>query len=91
MKKRSKEAPRMLPYVMQAVTGLKDANGSTTRKIVDQVHTAINVSNGQPKPRYVVMQVKKALKHAVANGVLKHKAGKYKYVQSIGLCISVSA
>lgn len=79
MKKRSKETPRMLPYVMQAVTDLKDINGTTTRKILDQVHTAINILNVKPKPRNVVMQVKRALKHAVESGILKHRAGKYRF------------
>ncbi|GJQ65251.1 hypothetical protein Trydic_g7379 [Trypoxylus dichotomus] len=78
MKGRFKETPRMLPYVMQAITDLKDLNGSTTRKILDQINTAINLLNVKPTPRNVVMQVKKALRHAVDNGILKHKAGKYR-------------
>ncbi|GJQ65252.1 hypothetical protein Trydic_g7380 [Trypoxylus dichotomus] len=78
MKRRSKETPRMLPYVMQAVADLTDISGSSTRKILDQVTTAINLLNMKPKPRNVVMHVKRALKHAVENGILKHRAGKYR-------------
>lgn len=81
MKPRPKEIPRMLPFVLQAVSDLKDVPGSTVRKILEQVHTAIDISDMKPKPRNVVMQVKKALRHAVENGVLKHKAGKYRLVK----------
>ncbi|XP_017769818.1 PREDICTED: uncharacterized protein LOC108557695 [Nicrophorus vespilloides] len=76
MPRNRKNFPRLLTHVLQAVADLREPQGSTVRKILDQVQTAINISNIRPKPRNVVMQVRRAIKHGIDNGVLKQRAGK---------------
>lgn len=78
MSKRNSKEPRLLAQVLQAVADLKEVRGSTARKIVDQVQTAINLSNVRPKPRNVIGQVRRALKHGVRSGVLRQRSGKFR-------------
>lgn len=78
MPKRNRKEPRLLAQVLQAVADLKEVRGSTARKIVDQVQTAINLSKVRPKPRNVTGQVRRALKHGVRTGVLRQKSGKFR-------------
>lgn len=75
---RNKKEPKLLVHVLHALADLKDARGSTLRKITDQVQIAINLSRTKPKPKNVLGQVRRALRHGVQTGVLKHRAGKFR-------------
>ncbi|GLV35753.1 hypothetical protein CBL_01096 [Carabus blaptoides fortunei] len=74
--------PRLLSHVVKAVKNLKENKGSSAGRITDQVRTLLNNTKIRPKPRNVVMQVRRALNHAVENGILLHRAGRYKVLRS---------
>lgn len=75
---RNSNEPKLLVQVLQALADLKDTRGSTLRRISDQVQTAVKLSKVKPVPRNVFGQVRRALRHGVQNGVLKHRAGKFR-------------
>lgn len=73
---RKKNDPKLLPRVLEALSDLK--HGSTLKKITDQVHAAIRLSKVRPRPRNVLGQVRRALKHGVQTGLLRHRAGRFR-------------
>ncbi|KAJ8916874.1 hypothetical protein NQ315_005881 [Exocentrus adspersus] len=73
----SGKQPRLLPDVMQAIVDLKEGQGSTQNKILEHVQAIINTKKNSPKPRNVTMQIRRALKHGVQNGLIKQRAGKF--------------
>lgn len=75
---RKRKEPRLLVQVLQALADLKETRGSTLRRVTDQVQTAINLAKARPKPKNVLGQVRRALKHGVQTGVLRHRAGKFR-------------
>lgn len=85
MRNRKGKKPRLLSHVVKAVKNLKEIKGSSAGRITDQVRTLLNQTRITPKPRNVVMQVRRALNHAVQNGILLHRAGRYKVYKSRSL------
>nr|CAH7738875.1 unnamed protein product [Callosobruchus chinensis] len=72
------KAPRFLPGVMQAIADLRDSQGSTQKKIIDYIQTAVTMTNLSPMPRNIPVQVKRALQHGVSRGLIKQRSGKYR-------------
>ncbi|XP_018576412.1 uncharacterized protein LOC108914959 [Anoplophora glabripennis] len=75
--KLSGRQPRLLPDVMQAIVDLKEGHGSTQNKILEHIQGVINTKKITPRPRNVTMQIRRALKHGVQNGLLKQRGGKF--------------
>lgn len=73
----SGKQPRLLPDVMQAIVDLKEGHGSTQNKILEHIQGIINTKKITPRPRNVTMQIRRALKHGVQNGLLKQRGGKF--------------
>ncbi|KAJ8984339.1 hypothetical protein NQ317_012559 [Molorchus minor] len=69
--------PRLLPDVMQAIVDLREGSGSTQHKILEHIQSVINSKKITPRPRNVTMQVRRAIKHGVANGLLTSRGGKF--------------
>ncbi|KAK9875602.1 hypothetical protein WA026_009403 [Henosepilachna vigintioctopunctata] len=68
-------SPRHLPHVLQAIEDLGDAHGSTTRRIMDQVENAN--FNSSDRPKNLTTEVRKALKYALDNGLVKERGGRF--------------
>lgn len=73
----SGKQPRFLSDVMQAIVDLKEGHGSTQNKILEHIQSIINTKRIIPRPRNVTMQIRRALKHGVQNGLLKQRGGKF--------------
>lgn len=71
-----KTNPRLYTHVLEAIAELKENSGSHVRTIVHRVQSAFNVSNGKPKLRNIALQVRRAIQHGIAAGVLRQKGGR---------------
>jgi hypothetical protein len=74
--KKPTRPPRFLPEVIQAIYELRENGGSNSNKIVSHVKSALNNTNS--RPRNISTQVRRALKHAATNGIVKQRAGKFR-------------
>ncbi|CAH1183380.1 unnamed protein product [Phaedon cochleariae] len=68
--------PRLLNEVMEAIAKLKELDGSTPKKISNQVETILTRKKKQLQRD--AGQIKKALKHGVLSGLITRVKGKYK-------------
>lgn len=73
----SGKQPRLIQSVMQAIVDLKESGGSTHSRIVEYLQGVINCKNITPRPRGLAVQVKKALKHGINNGLVKQRNTKF--------------
>ncbi|CAL7944510.1 unnamed protein product [Xylocopa violacea] len=65
--------PRLMNRVLDAVAHLCEGKGSTARDVLDFLRRS-----SKSAPRNLTMQVRRALKHAVNAGLLRHRSGRYK-------------
>ncbi|RZC38288.1 hypothetical protein BDFB_008974 [Asbolus verrucosus] len=76
--KRPLRPPRYFLEVLQAIYELKEIGGSNSDKIVSRVKEATSNANSSSKPRNISTQVRRALKYAISNGIVKQRAGKFR-------------
>ncbi|KZC11354.1 PREDICTED: pre-mRNA-splicing factor 38B-like [Dufourea novaeangliae] len=65
--------PRLMNRVLDAVMRLCEGKGSTARDVLDFLQ-----QTSKSTQRNLTMQVRRALKHAVNAGLLRHRSGRYK-------------
>lgn len=75
-KQRRERSIHLLRDVANAITSLKDAQGSTVRNIVR--HINCNSNNKRLRKTSITMEVRHALKRGLQKGMFVHRAGKYK-------------
>lgn len=68
--------PKYLSEVLQAIYELKEVGGSNTLKIAK--HVKQGIPTARSKPRNVTTHVQRALNHAILNGIIKKRAGKFR-------------
>lgn len=73
----TKQQPKLLLSVLQAIVDLKDSGVTNYSRIVEYLQGVVKYRDITPRPRGLPLQVKRALKHAVDNGLVKHNNGKY--------------
>lgn len=73
--------PRYLPQVLKAISHLREPGGSNTAKIVNHVKTSLK--NIDSTPGNLSMHVRRALKHATINGIVRQRAGKFRFNSAI--------
>ncbi|XP_044748309.1 uncharacterized protein LOC123309322 [Coccinella septempunctata] len=74
--------PRRLPHILQALEDLGDTQGSSTRRIIDQLESTHYSSTDRPKN--LTNDVRKALKYAVDNGIVRERGGKFSVASFYG-------
>ncbi|CAH1994604.1 unnamed protein product [Acanthoscelides obtectus] len=72
----ARHRPRYLDEIMEVIVNMKEAKGSTSRRILDRVHNLLILK--RKKGKVDPTQIKKALVRGVECGVLMKKNGKYK-------------
>nr|CAH7748207.1 unnamed protein product [Callosobruchus chinensis] len=71
----ARHRPQYLDEIMEVIVSMKDVKGSTSRRILDRVHSLLELKRKNGKVRS--SQIKKALAKGVECGVLIKKDGKY--------------
>ncbi|EFN84591.1 hypothetical protein EAI_16366 [Harpegnathos saltator] len=69
--------PRLMARVLDAVVNLGDSRGSSAREVL----AFIRQSNASLKN--LTLQVRRALKHAVNAGLMRHRSGRYKVLVTL--------
>ncbi|XP_045479606.1 uncharacterized protein LOC123684401 [Harmonia axyridis] len=67
--------PRRLPHILQAIEDLGDVRGCSTKRIIDQLEST-HYGNTE-RPKNLTGDVRRALKYAVDNGIVRERAGKF--------------
>lgn len=80
-------APKLLPDVLQAIVDIGDRNGSTEKKVKDQIQALINASHTKPRPKNLEGMVQYALRYALKKGVIDRIGTKYKLAVGPKNCI----
>ncbi|XP_067215832.1 arginine and glutamate-rich protein 1-like [Linepithema humile] len=69
--------PRLMARVLDALINLGDTKGSSAREVLSFIRQS-NVS-----AKNLTVQVHRALKHALAAGLLRHRSGRYKVLATL--------
>lgn len=72
--------PKMLPKVLRVIADMKDMRGTGIRNIVNGVYGSLSKNSRSIRPSHVTMQVRKALRHGITNGIIVQQGGKYRLV-----------
>ncbi|KAF2882364.1 hypothetical protein ILUMI_23809 [Ignelater luminosus] len=84
MLQKDKLPPALKSHVIQAIASLQERRGSTTREILNQIKLMIRRSpRYKERSRNLMLQIQRALRYCVADGLLSHQAGRYKLDKNI--------